>query len=140
MALGSFLGYDSYNNSFIEEQGLRIIPLLADRTIDTNTPYYDDTIYQRFENLTDEVIRVRVETLDAQPITLQLLPLNPTVKYVVGSQTSITEFCLLPKEKNPQLFRLDLQTSTGETLFNGTPTNLTLINSANEIVYKDEQI
>ena len=97
VSIGSNIGRNVYAGAF-ESIGLRVIPLLSDGSINTDAPYYSNTQYQRFENLTSETIRVKVIGTDAQGIDSQLVPLNPTV--IFNPSLSNVEFCLTPIQQD----------------------------------------
>ena len=95
VSLGSILGRDAYAGYF-EGQGLRVIPIMSNGSVDMGYPNYNNTEYQCFENLTADTIRVRVATVDASNLTKQLGDINPTVIFTNTPGVSIAEFCLLP--------------------------------------------
>ena len=95
VSIGDYLGRDVYDGS-LESNGLRVIPIKVDGSVDTVAPYYDETRYQKFENLTSSTIRVRVEVGDADIINQELSPLNPTVVFNTDNFPPYVEFCLLP--------------------------------------------
>ena len=95
VSIGDHLGQHVYDGS-LESKGLRIIPIKEDGSVDTAAPHYEETRYQKFENLTSSTIRVRVETVDADYINQELSPLNPTVVFNADNISSYVEFCLLP--------------------------------------------
>ena len=94
VSIGDYLGRNVYDGS-LESKGLRVIPIKEDGSVDA-APYYDETMYQKFENLTSSTIRVRVKTVDADYINQELSPLNPTVVFSADNISSYVEFCLLP--------------------------------------------
>ena len=95
VSIGDYLGQDVYDGS-LESKGLRVIPIKEDGSVDTAAPFYNETRYRKFENLTSSTIRVRVETIDAYYINQELSPLNPTVVFNADDFQSYVEFCLLP--------------------------------------------
>ena len=87
----------------------------------------------RFFNKSPKFLRIKLEPIQSNVWGIKAGNNNPTIDI---NDDGVIQFCLCP-DTPPQTTLLRLQTSDGNTLFSGVADNLTLINSANQIVYSD---
>ncbi len=87
----------------------------------------------RFFNKSPKFLRIKLEPIQSDVWGIKAENNNPTIDI---NDDGVIQFCLCP-DTPPQTTLLRLQTSDVNTLFSGVADNLTLINSANQIVYRN---
>lgn len=82
--------YDSIATILARDHNIQLTGLTADLSVSTD-PYKNDIEIGRFNNLGSDYVKIGIKIMDANPITNQYPPLNPTLS-LLGD----VSFCLAP--------------------------------------------
>ena len=85
--------YDSIATILARDHNIQLTGLTADLSVSTD-PYKNDIEIGRFKNLGSDYVKIGIKIMDANPITSQYPPLNPT--FPGFSENYPVSFCLAP--------------------------------------------